>query len=132
MYLKQQVQLGTSAVFCLQTQEWKPVKRYVELAYQGRYEDAFRIWAALGPLRDLWSSMHTVLWSANAEHPIVWAKAWCEAMGMKGGKVRAPGRNLEPEVKAAFQKRIKETLAETQADPVFHSAPFLMEPVAAR
>lgn len=132
MYLKQQVQLGTSAVFCLQTQDWKPVKRYVELAYEGRYEDAFKIWAALGPLRDLWSSMHTVLWSANAEHPIVWAKAWCEVMGMKGGKVRGPGRNLEPEVKAEFQKRIRETLARTQADPVFHSAPFLAEPVATR
>jgi 4-hydroxy-tetrahydrodipicolinate synthase len=132
MYLKQQVQLGTSAVFCLQTQDWKPVKRYVELAYEGRYEDAFKIWAALGPLRDLWSSMHTVLWSANAEHPIVWAKAWCEAMGMKGGKVRAPGRNLEPEVKADFQRRIRETLAQTQADPVFNAEPFLAEPVAAR
>jgi 4-hydroxy-tetrahydrodipicolinate synthase len=132
MYLKQQVQLGTSAVFCLQTQDWKPVKRYVELAYEGLFEDAFRIWAALGPLRDLWSSMHTVLWSPNAEHPIVWAKAWCEVMGMKGGKVRTPGRNLEPDVKAEFQRRIRETLEQTKADPVFHSAPFLAEPIAVR
>jgi hypothetical protein len=50
---------------------------------------------------------------------------------MKGGKVRHPGRNLEPSVKAEFQRRIREKLAETQADPVFHAAPFLAEPVAA-
>jgi 4-hydroxy-tetrahydrodipicolinate synthase len=131
MYLKQQVQLGTSAVFCLQTQDWKPVKRYVELAYQGRYEDAFKVWAALGPLRNLWSQMHTVLWSANAEHPVVWAKAWCEVMGMKGGKVRAPAHNLEPAVKAEFQRRIRETLEETRRNPVFAQAPFLEEPVPA-
>jgi 4-hydroxy-tetrahydrodipicolinate synthase len=131
MYLKQQVQLGTTAVICLQTQDWKPVKRYVELAYQGRYDDAFKIWAALGPLRDLWSSMHTVLWTPNAEHPIVWAKAWSEVMGMKGGKVRYPGRNLEPEVKAEFQRRIRETLEETRKDPVFSSPMFLEEQVPA-
>jgi 4-hydroxy-tetrahydrodipicolinate synthase len=131
MYLKQQVQLGTSAVFCLQTQDWKPVKRYVELAYQGRYEDAFTVWAALGPLRNLWGRMHTVLWGAHAEHPIGWAKAWSEAMGMKGGRVRAPGRNLEPEVKAEFQRRIRETLEETRSNPVFSSAPFLEEHVPA-
>jgi 4-hydroxy-tetrahydrodipicolinate synthase len=119
MYLKQQVQLGTSAVFCLQTPDWQPVRQYVELAYEGRYEDAFRIWAALGPLRELWSSMHTVLWSANAEHPIVWAKAWMEVMGMTGGPIRAPGQNLDAETKAAFQQRIRETLEMTRNDPIF-------------
>jgi hypothetical protein len=75
--------------------------------------------------------MHTVLWGGNAEHPIAWAKAWCDVMGMKGGRVRAPGANLEPEVKAEFQRRIRETLQETRSDPVFSSAPFLEEPVAA-
>jgi 4-hydroxy-tetrahydrodipicolinate synthase len=119
MVMKQQVQLGTSAVFCLQTPDWKPVRQYVELAYEGRFEDAFKVWAALAPMRDLWSGMHTVLWGANAEHPIVLAKAWMEEMGMSGGPIRSPGKNLDPEAKAAFRRKIRETLELTKQDPIF-------------
>jgi dihydrodipicolinate synthase/N-acetylneuraminate lyase len=125
MYFKQQVQLGTSAVFCLQTQDWKPVKRYVELAYQRRFEDAFRIWSAIGPLREVWSSMHTVLWGVHAEHPIVWAKAWSEVVGMKGGGVRSPGINLGPDQKAEFQSRVRHALETARQRPIFQTGLFL-------
>jgi 4-hydroxy-tetrahydrodipicolinate synthase len=131
MYWKQQVQLGTSAIFQLQTQDWKPVRRYVELAYQGRYDEAFEIWSALGELREMWSDKYEALFSGSPEHPIVWTKAWMDVMGMKGGRVRTPARNLDPAVKAEYQKNIKEAIARAQANPLFQRAPYLEGAVAA-
>jgi 4-hydroxy-tetrahydrodipicolinate synthase len=119
MYLGQQVQLGTSAVFLLQTPGWTPVRQYFELARAGRVDDAFRVWSALGPLRNLWSEMHTSLWGPAPEHPIAKAKAWSEVMGMRGGAVRPPSIGIDAEERARYQAQIRETLAATQANPVF-------------
>jgi 4-hydroxy-tetrahydrodipicolinate synthase len=123
MYLGQQAQLGTSAVFLLQTPDWTPVKQYVELAQSGRYEEAFRVWAALGPLRNLWSEMHVSLWSASPEHPIGKAKVWAEVMGMRGGPMRPPSVGLDATERARYQDLIRETIAETRANPVFAQSP---------
>jgi 4-hydroxy-tetrahydrodipicolinate synthase len=119
MYVNQRVQLGTSAAFLLQTQDWHPVRAYLDLARSGKYEEAFTVWAALGPLRNLWSEMHVALWGDAAEHPIAMAKAWCEVMGMRGGPVRAPSVNMDPGRKQEFQDRIREVIATTRTDPVF-------------
>jgi 4-hydroxy-tetrahydrodipicolinate synthase len=122
MYAGQHVQLGTSAVFLLQTPDWQPVRQYYELAMQGRFEEAFRVWSALGPLRNFWSEMHTSLWGADPEHPIAKAKAWSEVMGMRGGPMRPPLESMESRAKERFQAAIREILDEVRANPVFADA----------
>jgi len=119
MYVGQRVQLGTSAAFLLQTKDWRPVSDYLALAAAGRFDDAFRVWSALGPLRNLWSEMHAVLWGDAPEHPVAMAKAWCEVMGMRGGPMRPPNLSMDPEAKRRFQDTIQRTLDETRRNPVF-------------
>jgi dihydrodipicolinate synthase/N-acetylneuraminate lyase len=76
-------------------------------------------------VREVWSSLHTVLCRVHAEHPIVWAKAWSEVVGMKGRGVRSPGKNLDPDQKAEFQSRVRDALHTARQHPIFQTGLFL-------
>jgi hypothetical protein len=69
--------------------------------------------------------MPTVLLGVHAQHPIVWAKAWSDVVGMKGGGVRSPGKNLDPDEKAEFQRRISDALHTAWQHPIFQTGLFL-------
>jgi 4-hydroxy-tetrahydrodipicolinate synthase len=127
MYLDQQVILGSTAICLLQAPDWQPIRRAFDLARQKDFVNAFAIWAAMGPARDLWSEMHSVLWGDAPEHPIAWSKAWMEVVGMRGGPMRPPNSGLSDSVRQAFQERARTVVAEVRRQPIF-SGPLFRSP----
>jgi 4-hydroxy-tetrahydrodipicolinate synthase len=116
-YLKQQVKLGSSAVYLLQFPDWRPLNRYTELAESGDLDGAWKVFEAIGPLRSLWNEIYATLWGSRVEHPIAATKCWMEAMGMYGGPIRPPMLGLTEGEKQHLTRRVKETFEKVRADP---------------
>lgn len=112
--LGQQVQLGTSAVFLLQQQDYQPIREYVELAKRGEGARARQVYDSMAPSRDVWTSMYLTLWTDGPEHPIAATKLWMEEMGMRGGPVRPPMREVDPAAGEELRQRIRAGLAEAR------------------
>lgn len=113
--LGQQVQLGTSAVYLLQQPDYQPIREYVNLAKHGKGAEARRVYDSMAPSRDVWTDMYIrSLWSDGPEHPIAATKYWMSLMGMCGGPVRRPMRELDPAERDEFGARIKIGLAEAR------------------
>lgn len=109
-YTDQQVMLGTTSVFLMQTPHYQPVREYAELIRQGRLAEGWERFYALKGLRDLWTGIYSVLWNkSGAEHPIPTIKYWMELMGMRGGAVRPPLKGLDESARAAFRARLEAT-----------------------
>jgi 4-hydroxy-tetrahydrodipicolinate synthase len=90
-YFDQQVLLGTTSVYLMQTPALQPVREYADAFRAGRSEEGWRRYAELEPLRDVWREMYEVLWDRNAAtHPIALIKVWMDLLGMHGGPVRPP------------------------------------------
>jgi 4-hydroxy-tetrahydrodipicolinate synthase len=110
IHTDQQVMLGTTSVFLMQSPTCKPINEYVELIRQGNHAAAWARYYELKPLRDLWSSVYSVLWNrSGAEHPIATIKYWMELMGMHGGPVRPPLKPLTEAARAEFRARLEAT-----------------------
>ncbi len=110
LYTNQQVLLGTTSVFLMQSPRLRPIQEYVELIHQGKVAEAWDRYYALKPLRDVWSSIYQVLWDQDAAvHPIATIKYWMDLMGMRGGTVRPPLKPLSEEAKAEFLRRLEAT-----------------------
>lgn len=116
--LGQQVQLGTSAVFLLQSKDWHPVREYLQLAKSGQIEKATEIYDAMAPLRQVWIDMVKPLWGDFPEHPIATQKVWMDAIGMYGGPVRPPMRNHTADERDAWTRRVQETNEQVRMHPV--------------
>lgn len=112
--LGQQVQLGTSAVYLLQQPDYQPIREYVGLAMRGDAEGARRVYDSMAPAREVWTSMYHTLWSDGPEHPIAATKYWMSLLGMSGGPVRRPMRELDPAAREEFGARIRAGLAEAR------------------
>jgi 4-hydroxy-tetrahydrodipicolinate synthase len=104
----QQVMLGTTSVFLMQTPAEQPIDEYFQLAKAGRAAEASRKYYELQPLRDCWTSMYASLWNQKgATHPLPWIKHWMDLIGMYGGPVRPPMHPLTAEQKAELTGRLE-------------------------
>ena len=105
---KQQIMLGTTSVFLMQTPDYQPIQEYWDLARQGKAAEASRKYYELQPLRDVWNGIYEVLWDkTGATHPLPYIKYWMELMGMNAGPVRPPMKNLTEAQKTAFRARLE-------------------------
>ncbi len=101
--MDQQVLLGTTSVFLMQSPHCQPIHDYVELAKAGRMAEAWEQYFALEPLRERWNDMYRVLWGKAAMHPIPTTKYWMDLIGMRGGPVRPPMTPVSEEAKAQLR-----------------------------
>ncbi len=103
----QQVLLGSTSVYLLQSPERKPVIEYLQLAADGDLTAARHVRDELAPLRGVWTSIYEVLWDeTKATHPMGLIKYWMDLMGMAGGPLGPPLRQPDPATKAAFRARL--------------------------
>jgi 4-hydroxy-tetrahydrodipicolinate synthase len=108
LHFNQQVMLGTTSVFLMQSPACQPIRDYYELAKAGKAAEASKAYYDLQPLRDVWTSTYAVLWDKKAaSHPLPTIKYWMDLIGMTGGPVRPPMHNLTDEQKAAFKERLE-------------------------
>lgn len=108
LHFNQQVMLGTTSVFLMQSPHCQPVQEYYELARDGKAAEASRKYYELQPLRDVWTGIYEVLWDKKgALHPLPLIKYWMDLVGMSAGPVRPPMHGLTEENKAAFRERLQ-------------------------
>jgi 4-hydroxy-tetrahydrodipicolinate synthase len=103
----QQVLMGSTSVYLMQSPERQPIVDYLRLARQGDMAGATRIRDELASLRDVWSSIYEVLWDEKkAAHPMGLIKYWMDILGMAGGPMGPPMQQPDEAVKAAFRQRL--------------------------
>ena len=103
----QQVMLGTTSVFLMQTDKCQPVQEYYELARDGKAAEASLKYYELQALRDVWTGIYQVLWNKKgATHPLPFIKYWMELNGMAAGPVRPPMHGLTEQDKVEFRERL--------------------------
>lgn len=85
-----QLYTSSPAPYVIQYPGYTPLKDYTELAFKGDIEGAEAISATLSVQRDLMDKWLHHPWTESRLMPIAYLKAWCEALGMAGGPVRAP------------------------------------------
>lgn len=104
----QQVMLGTTSVFLMQTPDCQPIYEYFDLARNGHAAEASRKYYELQPLRECWTSMYQSLWNKKgATHPLPFIKHWMDLIGMAGGPVRPPMHQLTAEQKAELAAKLE-------------------------
>jgi 4-hydroxy-tetrahydrodipicolinate synthase len=107
---RQQVLLGATSVYLMQSPARQPVRDYVDAIASGDEASAWEQYYALKPLRDVWTDVYRVLWVKEAaSHPIPTLKAWMDLAGMRGGAVRPPLHDLTPEQVREFAARLEGT-----------------------
>jgi 4-hydroxy-tetrahydrodipicolinate synthase len=107
LHFDQQVLLGTTPVFLMQSPQCQPIQQYWELARAGKGAEAAKLFYELQPLRSIWTEMYQVLWNKDgALHPLPFIKHWMDQMGMRAGPVRPPMTNLTAAEKARFNDRL--------------------------
>jgi 4-hydroxy-tetrahydrodipicolinate synthase len=106
----QQVLLGATSVYLMQSPDFQPVRKYLDLARAGDQRGMWEAYYDLQPLRDVWNRAYTVLWNKEAAaHPIAALKWWMDLFGMRGGDVRRPYRSFSQDERAAFQRELLAT-----------------------
>jgi len=103
----QQVLMGSTSVYLMQSPERQPLVDYLRLARQGDMAEATRIRDELAPLREVWASIYEVLWDeTKAAHPTALIKHWMDIVGMVGGPIGPPMQQPDDAAKAAFRERL--------------------------
>ena len=106
----QELLLGTTSIYLLQSPHYLPIREYQQLARQGKEAEAARKFEELKPLRDLWFEIYQDLWKVGiATHPYPFIKYWMELNGMVAGPVRPPMKGLTQDEKAWFRGRLAAT-----------------------
>ena len=110
IYSQQQVLLGATSVFLMQSPKCPAVQQYVDLINAGDHAGGWAAYFALQPLRDVWKSIYAELWNHEAaQHPIALIKCWMDLLGMSGGVVRPPLRQLSAEDAQRFEATLERT-----------------------
>jgi len=103
----QQVLMGSTSVYLMQSPKRQPIIEYMRLAENGDMAGAKRVREELAPLRTVWSGIYETLWDAEkAAHPMGLIKYWMDIMGMSGGPVGPPMREPDELAKAAFREKL--------------------------
>jgi len=76
--------LCSSPPYLLQTADDRRMDEYTRLAFEGKAEEARRVFDSLNPMRDAMRR------TRPAGKPTAFGKYWQELLGQKGGRVRAP------------------------------------------
>jgi 4-hydroxy-tetrahydrodipicolinate synthase len=106
--LDQQVLLGTTSVYLMQSAAWRPIEEYAAAFRRGDLDEGWRIYHSLDPLRLFWQRMYDVLWDeAGAVHPIAKLKLWMDEIGMRGGSLRPPFHPVPEDEADAFIKELR-------------------------
>lgn len=106
----QQVLMGSTSVYLMQSPERQPIVDYLRLARQGELLAASAIRDELAPLREVWASIYEVLWDDDkAAHPLGLIKHWMDLMGMVGGPMGPPLAQPDQATTAAFEARLDAT-----------------------
>ncbi|MFC1491863.1 dihydrodipicolinate synthase family protein [Nitrospinota bacterium] len=100
----QQVYLSSAAVHIYQWEGHLPMNNYTEHAMAGRIEKAMEISATMEPLRHV---AKTWLSGFGGIPPIPQLKYWQSLMGLAGGYVRPPLRDMTEKDKEAFRKDLE-------------------------
>ena len=66
LQFKQQIMLGTTSVFLLQSPHYQPVREYQQLCFQGKDAEAAKKFYELKPLRDVWFGIYEGLWKKKS------------------------------------------------------------------
>ncbi|HEX4442085.1 MAG TPA: dihydrodipicolinate synthase family protein [Galbitalea sp.] len=110
MYMNQQVMMGATSVFLMQSPRWQPLHDYVAAIDAGENASAWEQFYALDGLRDVWNSIYEPLWNKSAAlHPIPLIKHWMDLIGMRGGSVRPPMHKLTQADRDALTERLEAT-----------------------
>jgi 4-hydroxy-tetrahydrodipicolinate synthase len=108
--INQQLLLGTTSVYLMQSPSYQPIREYMKLAQDGRYAEAWMKYYELDKIRTVWNDMYRVLFNKTAAlHPIATTKYWMDLVGMAGGPVPPPMRPLGEADKADFKRRLQAT-----------------------
>lgn len=103
----QQVLMGSTSVYLMQSPERQPIVDYLRLAQQGDMTGANRVRDELAPLREVWTSIYAVLWDdKKAAHPMGLIKYWMDILGMAGGPMGPPMPQPDEAAKTAFRERL--------------------------
>lgn len=103
----QQVLMGSTSVYLMQSPEHQPIVNYLRLAQQGDITGATDIRDELAPLREVWGSIYEVLWDEKkAAHPVGLIKYWMDVLGMTGGPMGPPMQQPDEAAKRAFRQRL--------------------------
>ena len=103
----QQVLLGSTSVYLMQSPERQPIVDYLRLAQQGDLAGATRVRHELAPLREVWASIYEALWDeTKAAHPMGLIKYWMDILGMAGGPLGPPMPQPDEAARAAFRQRL--------------------------
>jgi 4-hydroxy-tetrahydrodipicolinate synthase len=103
----QQVLMGSTSVYLMQSPERQPIVEYMRLAEEGDMAAATRIRDELTPLRDVWNSIYAVLWNEEkAAHPMSFIKCWMDMLGMAGGPMGPPMQQLDDAARLALRERL--------------------------
>lgn len=87
------------------------LEEYTADARAGRWDEAFQKWTALTPLRDF---ADEIMLGPLQAQGFTYAttlgnvKAWYDAMGLKGGYMRSPIRQVSPEYREYITAKVKE------------------------
>lgn len=105
----QQVLLGSTSVYLMQSPERQPIADYLGLAEQGDMAGARRIRDELTPLREVWKGIYEILWDKEkAAHPMGLIKLWMDQLGMSGGPLGPSMQQPDAAAKAAFLKSLND------------------------
>lgn len=85
------------------------MEEYTALARSGKWEEAYAIWESLTPVRDLVDEAmigpvkETFTYATTLGN----VKAWYDAMGLAGGTLRAPMRQVTPEYREQLADKLR-------------------------
>ncbi len=120
-----QVFMSSAAPYLYQNARSQPMRDYTLAALRGDRETAEEISSGLEPLRAMSERYLTGPWRQDGTQPIAAIKEWSSLLGLAGGSVRAPLRELTSEQAAALR-------ADLAATGLLESAPALEPAQASR
>ena len=83
------------------------MRTYTELAREGEINEAKQVFDSMAPVRELANRWIWQPWS-QGNLPFARLKYWQELMGMSGGRVRPPLREMTTKEKADFRADFEE------------------------
>ena len=86
--------MSSAAPFLVQTPAAPGMRDYTALGLNGKFAEAEKIFHAMEPAREVHEKWMRDPWLKNEIIPIANLKGWCEMIGLAGGPVRPPLRQI--------------------------------------
>lgn len=105
----QQAMNSEPTPYLYQTAKWQPMREYTQLIDEGKLADGLMVHHKLWPIREVYKYWIGGPWERAGIVNIQAVKTWLDMVGLAGGRVRPPLRDLTPEQKAQLQQEIAAT-----------------------